>query len=64
MEMPRLDVLSRIQQRILRLAVRMVDAANRSSDAELKIGDHQAASASMVSIMTSLWFCHLPGGTR
>ena len=62
--MPPLDVLSRIQQRILWLAVRMVDAANRSSDDELKIGGHQASSASMVSIMTSLWFCHLSGGDK
>lgn len=63
-EMPPLDVLERIQSRILWLAVRMVDEANRPSDAEIKIGGHQASSASMVSIMTSLWFCHLSGADK
>jgi pyruvate dehydrogenase E1 component len=55
-------VLERIQQRILWLAVRMVDSANhdRRRD-EVKVGGHQASSASMVGIMTSLWFAHLSG---
>ena len=63
-EMPPLDVLHRIQQRILWLAVRMVDEANRSTDSELKIGGHQSSSSSMVSIMTALWFCHLSGADK
>jgi pyruvate dehydrogenase E1 component len=63
-EMPDLDVLERVQRRILWLAVRMVDAANRSTDGEIKIGGHQASSASMVSIMTALWFCHLTGADK
>jgi len=62
--MPPLDVLRRIQQRILWLAVRMVDEANRTSDTGVKIGGHQASSASMVSIMTALWFCHLSGADK
>lgn len=55
-----LDTLESIQQRLLWLAVRMVDSANhdRPPD-EIKVGGHQASSASMVSIMTSLWFGHL-----
>lgn len=62
--MPPLDVLERIQRRILWLAVRMIDVANRYRDAGVKIGGHQAPSASMVSIMTSLWFCHLAGADK
>ncbi|HSJ27227.1 MAG TPA: pyruvate dehydrogenase [Acidimicrobiia bacterium] len=60
-DLPSIDVLEEIQRRILWLAVRMVDVANRSTDAEIKIGGHQASSASMASIMTALWFCHLSG---
>jgi pyruvate dehydrogenase E1 component len=59
---PALDVLERIQQRVLWLAVRIVDAANRERPAdEIKVGGHQASSASMVGIMTALWFGHLTG---
>ncbi len=56
-----LDVLDQIQRRVLWLAVRMVDHANRQRpDAGgVKVGGHQASSASMVSIMTALWFDHL-----
>ncbi|MDQ3470108.1 MAG: pyruvate dehydrogenase, partial [Actinomycetota bacterium] len=60
--MPPLDVLERIQQRVLWLAVRIVDSANRDRPAgEIKVGGHQASSASMVGIMTALWFAHLGG---
>ena len=62
--MPDLEVLDRIQRRILWLAVRMVDAANRIEDTEIKVGGHQASSASMTSIMTALWFCHLSGADK
>ena len=59
---PRLDVLRDIEQRVLWLAARMVDAANqRDPDSEVKVGGHQASSASMVSIMTALWFGVLGG---
>ena len=59
-----LDTLDRIQRRVLWLAVRMVDHANRervapTGDMAIKVGGHQASSASMVSIMTALWFGHL-----
>jgi pyruvate dehydrogenase E1 component len=59
---PSLEVLERIQQRVLWLAIRIVDAANRERPpGEIKVGGHQASSASMVGIMTALWFGHLTG---
>ena len=65
-----IEVLERIQQRVLWLAVRMVDYANREREIppapggrdgefNVKVGGHMASSASVVSIMTSLWFGHL-----
>lgn len=64
-----LDVLDRIQRRVLWLAVRMVDHANRErpapqGDLAIKVGGHQASSASMVTIMTALWFGHLSGDDK
>src|SRR6476620_5533523 len=57
-----LATLEAVQQRILWLAVRMVDHANHDRPAgDVKVGGHQASSASMVGIMTSLWFGHLSG---
>ena len=59
------QVLDAIQQRVLWLAVRMVDAANREREpGEIKVGGHQASSASMVTVMTALWFAHLRAGDR
>ena len=58
---PDLDVLRAIERRILWLAVRMIDQANRSDSGGIKTGGHQASSASMVSIMTALWFSHIGG---
>jgi pyruvate dehydrogenase E1 component len=56
-----LELLESIQRRVLWLAVRMVDYANheRPNTDGMKVGGHQASSASMVSIMTALWFDHL-----
>ncbi len=51
--------LAEIEQRVLWLATRIVDVANRRGDTEVKVGGHQASCASMVSIMTALWFGHL-----
>ncbi len=59
-----IGTLEEIQRRVLWLAVRMVDEANRvplSESGGVKIGGHQASSASMVSIMTALWFAHIGG---
>ena len=53
--------LREIEQRVLWLATAIVHEANRvrPSVDGLKVGGHQTSSASMVSIMTSLWFRHL-----
>ncbi len=61
-----LAVLDQIQRRILWLAVRIVDAANHDRDTGdgVKVGGHQASSASMVTAMTALWFAHLDAPDR
>jgi pyruvate dehydrogenase E1 component len=61
-----LDVLGEIEQRVLWLSSAIVHHANRvrPNPSGLKVGGHQASCASMVSIMTSLWFRHLGPGDR
>src|SRR2546421_11917772 len=56
-----LDALDEIERQVLWLSTAIVHHANRvrPNPGGLKVGDHQASSASMVSIMTSLWFRHL-----
>jgi pyruvate dehydrogenase E1 component len=62
---PDLDLLRQIEQRVLWLAVRMVDHANHGrGESQVKVGGHQASSASMVSIMTALYFAVLEAGDR
>ncbi len=62
---PTMATLEAIQQRVLWLAVRIVDHANRERPpGEIKVGGHQASSASMVGIMTALWFGHLGGADK
>jgi len=56
-----LDTLREIEQRVLWLASRIVDHANRRTGGEVKVGGHQASCASMVSLMTALWFGHIGG---
>src|ERR1700761_3978969 len=53
--------LREIERRVLWLATAIVHEANqvRPNTDGLKVGGHQTSSASMVSIMTSLWFAHL-----
>lgn len=60
------ELLERIQERVLWLAVRIVDYANneRSKQDAVKVGGHQASSASMVSLMTALWFGELRAADR
>lgn len=55
------EVLQAIEQRVLWLATAIVHHANRvrPNPGGLKVGGHQASSASMVTIMTALWFEHL-----
>jgi pyruvate dehydrogenase E1 component len=56
-----LEALERIERRVLWLATRIVDYANRErpKDDDLKVGGHQASSASMVSLMTALYLWDL-----
>ncbi len=60
------DVLDSIAQRVLWLSTAMIDAANRGREntSGVKVGGHQASSASMVGIMTSLWFSELTGADQ
>lgn len=61
-----LEALTAIEARVLWLATRMIDAANhdRTTGDGVKVGGHQASSASMVTIMTALWFAHLRADDR
>jgi len=61
-----LALLDEVAERVLWLAVRMVDAANRerTTGDGVKVGGHQASSASLVSAMTALWFHHLRAADR
>ncbi|MFC4494845.1 pyruvate dehydrogenase [Streptomyces ovatisporus] len=56
-----LEVLRSVEQRVLWLSTAIIDHANRvrPNPTGLKVGGHQASSASMTSIMTSLWFHEL-----
>ena len=61
--MTRLELLERIQRRVLWLSAWMVHQANaRPSLDGLKVGGHQASSASVVSLMTALYFDALRPG--
>jgi pyruvate dehydrogenase E1 component len=59
-------LLESIENRILWLATRMIDYANRERENldGLKVGGHQASSASMVSLMTALYFSYLDSEDR
>jgi pyruvate dehydrogenase E1 component len=61
-----LEALDRIQRRVLWLATAIVHHANRvrPNPSGIKVGGHQASSASMVSLMTALWFGSLRGPDR
>src|SRR3954470_921572 len=58
--------LRQIEERVLWLATAIVDHANRvrPNPSGLKVGGHQASSASMVTIMTSLWLEQLRAADR
>jgi pyruvate dehydrogenase E1 component len=59
-------LLDRIQRRVLWLATSIVHHANkvRETPSGVKVGGHQASSASMVSVMTALWFGFLRAPDR
>jgi pyruvate dehydrogenase E1 component len=58
---PDLDTLRSIERRVLWLAAAIVHHANRVREnrSGVKVGGHQASSASMVSLMCALWFSEL-----
>lgn len=60
------EALLAVEQRVLWLSAAIVHHANRvrSDPSGLKVGGHQASSASMVTIMTELWFRHLRPADR
>ncbi|GAB3046657.1 transketolase-like TK C-terminal-containing protein [Sediminivirga luteola] len=55
------STLDAIAQRVLWLSTAIIDAANRgrANPDGVKVGGHQSSSASMVGIMTALWFAEL-----
>jgi pyruvate dehydrogenase E1 component len=61
-----LAVLDGVQRRVLWLATAIVHHANRVrlNRSGVKVGGHQASSASMVSLMTALWFAFLEAPDR
>ena len=61
-----LAALAEIERQVLWLSTAIIHHANRvrPNPGGLKVGGHQASSASMVSIMTSLWFRHLRAEDR
>jgi len=63
---PSLETLDEVQRRVLWLATSIVHHANkvRRTPSGVKVGGHQASSASLVSIMTALYFEHLRGRDR
>ena len=63
---PDLATLAALEKRVLWLACRMIDHANhdRPNTDGIKVGGHQASSASMVTLMTALYFAHLEPGDR
>jgi pyruvate dehydrogenase E1 component len=58
--------LEAVQDRVLWLAMAIIHHANkvRNTSSGVKVGGHQASSASAVSIMTALWFEHLRAPDR
>ncbi|XAS71368.1 pyruvate dehydrogenase [Micrococcaceae bacterium Sec5.1] len=65
-EDPQLDALAAIERRVLWLATSMIHHANkvRPNPSGIKVGGHQASSASIATIMTSLWFGQLRAEDR
>ena len=57
----RLTVLHALERKVLWLSTWMIHYANneRKGDGELKVGGHQASCASMVTLMTALYFATL-----
>ena len=60
------EAMRAVEERVLWLATAIVDHANRvrRNPTGLKVGGHQASSASMATIMTSLWLEQLQADDR
>ena len=65
-QIDRARLLEQVQERVLWLSVNMVHYANRvrQQNDDLKVGGHQASSASLVTVMTSLYFDFMRAGDR
>ena len=63
---PDFEVLESVERRVLWLATSIIHHANkvRRTSSGVKVGGHQSSSASMVSIMTALYFEHLSAEDR
>ncbi|SNT09029.1 transketolase-like TK C-terminal-containing protein [Rhodococcoides kyotonense] len=63
---PNGDILAEIERRVLWLSTSMIHHANRirPNPTGMKVGGHQASCASIVTIMTTLWFEQLRPGDR
>jgi len=61
-----IGVLGSIADRVRWLSTAIVDSANRGrvNDTGVKVGGHQASSASIVDVMVSLWFAVLEDSDR
>jgi pyruvate dehydrogenase E1 component len=61
-----LGTLESVERRVLWLSTMIIHHANRvrPNTSGVKVGGHQASSASMVSIMTALWFAELAAADR
>lgn len=59
-------MLQTVERRVLWLATSVVHAANarRPNSSGVKVGGHQASSASLVSVMTALWLDGLTSADR
>ncbi|MGW8815887.1 transketolase-like TK C-terminal-containing protein [Gordonia terrae] len=60
------QLLDELAEQVLWLSTAIIHHANRvrPNTSGLKVGGHQASSASMVAIMTALWFEQLQSGDR
>ena len=63
---PGIALLESVQRRVLWLAMSIIHHANkvRQTPSGVKVGGHQASSASIVSVMTALYFAHLRAPDR
>ena len=60
------EALREVERRVLWLSTAIIRLTRTAGTVRIrsgiKVGGHQASSASLVTIMTALWFEHLPPG--